>query len=296
MSAGAAPSRSWTVLELLRWTQGHFASRGIESARLDAECLLAHALGSDRLRLYLDFEKPVEPTERARFRELVRRRADERVPVAQLTGCKEFWSLAFEVTPDVLVPRPETEELVAWLLDQLPDREAELRVLDVGTGSGAIAVALASELPKARFTATDVSEAALAVARRNAERHGVADRIRFALGDGFEPVRGERFAVVLANPPYVAERDAAGLAPELRHEPRAALFSGPDGTALLERLARELPAHLESDGRAAFEVGDGQADAVAAWLVDAGLTGVETRRDLTGRKRIVVGRRRDGAG
>lgn len=301
MSAGAgeraaAAPRIWTVLELLRWTQGHFAARGIESARLDAECLLAHALGSDRLRLYLDFEKPVEAAERARFRELVRRRADERVPVAQLTGRKEFWSLPFEVTPDVLVPRPETEELVAWLLDQLPDREAELQVLDVGTGSGAIAVALASELPKARFTATDVSEAALAVARRNAERHGVAGRIRFLAGDAFAPVRGERFDAVLANPPYVAERDAAGLAPELRHEPRGALFAGPDGTGLLRRLARALPAHLEPAGLAALEVGAGQADDVAGWLAEAGLVGVETRRDLAGRPRIVVGRCGHGAG
>jgi release factor glutamine methyltransferase len=291
----AAAPRTWTVLELLRWTQGHFASRGIESPRLDAECLLAHALGSDRLRLYLDFEKPVEADERARFRELVRRRADERVPVAQLTGRKEFWSLDFEVTPDVLVPRPETEELVAWLLDQLPDREAELSILDVGTGSGAIAVALARELPKARFTATDLSPAALEVARRNAERHAVADRIRFVPGDGFEPVRGERFAAVLANPPYVAERDAAGLPPELRHEPRAALFAGPDGTDLLRRLARELPGHLEPGGRVGLEVGSGQADAVAGWLAEAGLTDVAARRDLSGRPRIVVGRSRDGA-
>jgi len=292
----SANAKSWTVLELLRWTQAHFASRGIESTRLDAECLLAHALGSDRLRLYLDFDKPVEAAERARFRELVRRRADERVPVAQLTGRKEFWSLSFEVTPEVLIPRPETETLVAWLLDALPDREAELDVLDVGTGSGAIAVALASELPKARFTATDVSPAALALAERNALAHGVADRIRFVPGDGFEPVAGRRFDAVLANPPYVAERDAAGLAPELRHEPRGALFGGPDGTALLRRFAAEVAGHLAPGGRAAFEVGSDQAGDVAAWLAAGGLRDVEVRRDLAGRQRIVVGRSEDGAG
>jgi release factor glutamine methyltransferase len=295
MSAPAA-ERTWTVLELLRWTKDRFASLGIESARLDAECLLAHALGTDRLRLYLDFEKPVEADERTRFRELVRRRARERVPVAQLTGRKEFWSLGFEVTPDVLIPRPETETLVAWLLDELRDREAELRVLDVGTGSGAIAVALASELPKARFTATDVSEAALAVARRNAEAHGVAARIRFLAGDGFAPVRGERFDAVLANPPYVATADAAGLAPELRHEPPAALFAGPEGTELLRRLAAEVAAQLEPGGRAGFEVGAGQAGAVAGCLRDAGLAEVAVRRDLAGRERIVVGRSAHGAG
>jgi release factor glutamine methyltransferase len=292
MSAAAA--RTWTVLELLRWTKDHFAARGIESPRLDAECLLAHALGTDRLRLYLDFDKPVEAAERARFRELVRRRADERRPVAQLTGRKEFWSLTFEVTPDVLVPRPETEGLVAWLLDQLPDREAELDVLDLGTGSGAIAVALATELPKARVTASDVCPAALAVAERNARAHGVADRVRVLAGDGFAPVAGERFDAVLANPPYVAEDEAASLAPELRHEPRAALFAGADGTALLRRLAAEVGDFLAPDGRVAFEVGVGQAEAVAAWLREAGLREVASLRDLSDRPRVVVGRSAHG--
>jgi release factor glutamine methyltransferase len=278
------------VLELLRWTQGHFASKGIDTARLDAECLLAAALGCDRLRLYLDFDKPVETAERARFRELVRRRADERVPVALLTGRREFWSLEFEVTPDVLVPRPETETLVDWLLGRVAEREAELRVLDLGTGSGAIAVALARELPKARVTATDLSPAALAVARRNAEAHGVADRVRFLAGDGFAPVAGLRFHLVASNPPYVAERDAAALPPELRHEPRAALFAGPDGTDLLRRLAAGVGEHLEPGGSAAFEVGEGQAERVAGWLRAAGLGGVGVVRDSAARPRVVTAR------
>lgn len=286
---GGAP-RTWTVLELLRWTKDHFARRGIESARLDAECLLAHALGCDRLRLYLDFEKPVEAAERARFRELVRRRADERVPVALLVGRREFWSLELEVTPDVLVPRPETETLVDRLLAGVCDREAELRVLDVGTGSGAIAVALATELPKARVTATDLSAAALAVARRNAERHGVADRVRFLEGDAFDAVEGERFHLVASNPPYVAEAGAAQLPPELRHEPRAALFAGPDGTEVLRRLAAGVAAHLEPGGAVAFEVGEGQAERVAAWLRAAGLLEPSVQRDAAARPRVVVAR------
>ena len=257
MSATTAAGRVWTVLDLLRWTQGHFAEKGIASARLDAECLLAFALDVDRLRLYVDFEKPVEPAERAKFRELVKRRADDRVPVAQLTGRKEFWSLVFETTPDVLVPRPDTETLVAWYLDQVPDREAELTILDLGTGSGAIAVALATELPKARFTATDVSEAALAsrAGTRRATASRTASTSRPATASRRSP--GERFDAVLANPPYVAERDADGLAPELRHEPRGALFSGPDGTDLLRRLAADVPEHLAPGGRVAFEIGAG---------------------------------------
>lgn len=282
--------RVWTVLELLHWTRDHFAARGIEGARLDAECLLAAALGCDRLRLYLDFDKPVEAPERARFRELVRRRADERVPVALLTGTREFWSLAFEVTPDVLVPRPETETLVEWLLGRVPEREAELNVLDLGTGSGAIAVALASELPKARVTATDLSPAALAVAARNAEAHGVAGRVRLLEGDAFAPVAGERFDLVASNPPYVALADEAGLPPELRHEPRAALFAGPEGTDVLRRLASEVAGHLAPGGFAAFEVGEGQADGVAAWLRAAGLGDVGVVRDASARPRVVTAR------
>ena len=202
--------RTWTVLDLLRWTTEHFRSRGIESARLDAECLLAHALGTERLQLYLEFDKPVPPRERGRFRELVKRRADERVPVALLTGRREFWSLPLRVTPDVLVPRPETETLVEVALRLLPDRESEARILDVGTGCGAIALALAKERPKARITATDISEAALAVAGENAAELGFENRIRFLVGDGFEPVRGERFDLVASNPPYLSPPRGAG--------------------------------------------------------------------------------------
>jgi release factor glutamine methyltransferase len=288
-------ARVWTVLELIRWTAEHFASRGIESPRLDAECLLAHALGRTRLELYLDFEKPVAEAERSPFRELVRRRADERVPVALLIGRKEFWSLDFEVGPDVLVPRPETETLVELALRRVTSPEAELGVLDLGTGSGAIAVALATELPKARITATDVSPGALEVAQRNAETHGVSDRIRFLEGDGFAPVAGERFDLVLCNPPYVAERDEARLAPELRHEPRAALFSGPDGTELLGRLAAQVGSRLADAGFAAFEVGVDQSGWFAAQLAEAGFAAVSVHRDATGRPRVVSAARFGGA-
>jgi release factor glutamine methyltransferase len=286
----AAPERTWTVLELLRWTAGHFASRGIETARLDAECLLAFALGTDRLRLYLEHDKPVEAGERSRFRELVRRRADTRVPVAQLTGRREFWSLTLRVTPDVLVPRPETETLVAVALDLLPRREAERSLLDLGTGSGAVALALASERPEARVTATDASPAALAVARENAEALGLAGRLRFREGDLFAAVPGERFEGIVSNPPYLAESEAAGLAPELQHEPRAALFAGADGLAVLRRIAAGAPEHLAPGGVLAVEIAPDQADAVAGAFRDAGLEGVAVRRDLAGRARVVIGR------
>lgn len=292
----AARPPVWTVLELLRWTAQHFAERGIDTARLDAELLLADVLGCDRLRLYVDHDKPVGEGERARFRELVRARAGERVPVSILLGRREFWSLPLAVTRDVLTPRPETETLVAAALDALPDREAEWRVLDVGTGSGAIALAIAHERPKARVTATDVSPAALAVARGNAEALGLGLRVRFLEGALFAPVAAElaagaRFDAVVSNPPYVARRDAESLPPELRHEPALALFGGEDGSELLRALAAEVAGALAPGGFAAFELDPRQAEAMAAWLAAGGLAGATVHRDAAGRPRVVSARK-----
>lgn len=292
----AARPPVWTVLELLRWTAQHFAERGIDTARLDAELLLADVLGCDRLRLYVDHDKPVGEGERARFRELVRARAGERVPVSILLGRREFWSLPLAVTRDVLTPRPETETLVAAALDALPDREAEWRVLDVGTGSGAIALAIAHERPKARVTATDVSPAALAVARGNAEALGLGLRVRFLEGALFAPVAAElaagaRFDAVVSNPPYVARRDAESLPPELRHEPALALFGGEDGSELLRALAAEVAGALAPGGFAAFELDPRQAEAMAAWLAAGGLAGATIHRDAAGRPRVVSARK-----
>ncbi len=272
---------------MLRWTTTHFATKGIETARLDAELLLAFALGCDRLRLYLEFEKPVMAEERARFRALVRRRGEQRVPVAYLTGLREFWSLPLTVTPDVLIPRPDTETLVEAVLTRRPEREAPLAMLDLGTGSGAIALALASERPCAAITASDLSEAALAVARKNAEALGLAERVRLLLGDGFAPVAGERFDVIASNPPYVAEAEAKGLAPELRHEPRLALFQPGDGSALLRRIAAEAGRYLAPGGLLALELAPAQANDVTQCLVAAGFAEVAEHRDLAGRIRAV---------
>jgi release factor glutamine methyltransferase len=289
MSAAPAPERTWRVLDLLTWTKEHFAAKGIETPRLDAELLLAHALGCDRLRLYVEFEKPVTPEERGAFRALVRRRAEERVPVAYLTGAREFWSLPLTVTPDVLIPRPDTETLIDAVLARLPDRQAEISVLDLGTGSGAIALALARELPRARLTASDISTAALAVARKNAEALGLAERVRFLAGDGFAPVAGERFDAIVSNPPYLAEAEAAGLAPELRHEPALALFAPGDGTALLHRIAAEAGALLRPGGLLALELAPPQAEGVTQSLATAGFGQIVEHRDLAGRVRALSG-------
>jgi len=291
MTAAAPGSeKTWTILELLRWTTGHFASRGIESARLDAECLLAHVLGVDRLQLYVGFEAPVNASDRAAYRELVRIRANERVPVAQLVGVKEFWSLSLKVTRDVLIPRPDTETLVTAALDLLPDPEAPARLLEVGTGSGAVAVAIALERPRAHLVATDISQAALEIARENADVHGVAERIRWALGDLFEPVAGERFDAIVSNPPYVAESQRDELPPELAHEPEEALFGGEDGTAVLAALIARGGAMLVPGGGLAVELAPEQAPRVVDWCREAGLAEVKTYRDLNQHLRVVSAR------
>jgi release factor glutamine methyltransferase len=290
MTAPEAKSRTWTILELLRWTTQYFTERGIETPRLDAECLLASTLGVDRMRLYLDFDKPASPGEREAFRESVRRRADERVPVAQLVGGKEFWSLPLLVTADVLSPRPDTETLVAAALERLPERDSDARILEIGTGSGAVALAIAHERPRARITATDVSPAALKVAERNARELGLASRIEFVEGSLFGPAAGRRFELVVSNPPYLAESERSQLAPELAHEPDVALFAGPDGLAVLRELVAGAATFLAPGGGFAVELAPDQAPTVAHWLREAGLGDVITHRDLAARPRVVSAR------
>lgn len=294
--AGDAEAHSgvWSVLELLRWTTRHFASKGIETPRLDAECLLAHALGASRIALYVDFEKPVSPEERARFRELVRRRANERVPVAQLLGQKEFWSLSFKVSRDVLTPRPDTETLVEVALRHLPDAARSDRVLDLGTGSGAIALAIAKERPNARVTATDLSSAALRIARLNADELHIGVGLRFLEGSLFEPVSEEQFELIVSNPPYLARGAWQSFPPELRHEPEEALFGGEDGYEVLRPLVAQAKQRLAPGGWLAVEVDPGQASTVAAWCVEAGLEEVEVVCDLARRPRVVTGRKSVG--
>lgn len=253
---------------------------GCESPHLDAELLLAAALGVDRAALIADPGRAVDPEPARRFAEHARRRR-EREPVAYILGRKGFRTIELAVDARVLVPRPETEHVVEAALDLL----AGARVADVGTGSGAIALALKAERPDLSVVATDASAGALAVARSNAERLGL--EVELCLGDLLEPVSGPLDAVV-SNPPYVAERDWLGLAPEIvRHEPAEALLAGVDGLDVLRRL---VPAAAARGARfVALEVGEGQAAAVAELLSAAGYPRVEVRRDLAGIERVVVG-------
>jgi len=282
--------RSWSVLELLRWTTDYFKRVGIDSARLDAEVLLAHVLEMDRLTLYVDYERPVQADERSRFRALVQRRARDRVPVSLLLGKREFWSLEFRVTRDVLTPRPETEVLVEAGLSKIPDPSSAATILDLGTGSGAIALSLASERPQAVITATDLSQPALQIAAENADHLQMAERVRFLSGDLFEPVASERFDLIVSNPPYVA-RDAAGsLPPELAHEPEMALFAGGDGLDVIRVLVARAGDHLSAGGWLFIELSPEQVEIVEQEFAAAGFEKVERRFDLAGRPRVVGAR------
>jgi len=281
----------WTVGRLLEWTAGWLRSRGADSPRLDAEVLLARVLGCQRIELYTRFDEEPAEGPRAEFRELVRRRGRGE-PVAYLTGRKEFFSLAFRVTGDVLVPRPETESLVVRGLDLCRHLDAPL-IADVGTGSGAIAVALARHLPTAMITAIDISPAAAAIARENVETHGVAERVRVMEGDLLDSLpAGEMFDLIISNPPYIREDEFASLPRDVRDfEPRGALVAGPRGVEPLERLVAMTADRLQPDGWLLVEIGPPQASE-AAIAAAAHLQPEPTLPDDAGIPRIVQARRR----
>lgn len=264
-----------------------------DEADIDARVLAEHLLGWTTER-FLTEAGEAEPDGFApRFEALVARRAS-REPLAYIVGHREFWGLDFEVTPAALVPRPETELLVEIALDRFPNRSAAFSAIDVGAGSGCLAVAIARERSSARVVATDLSHAALAVARRNAGRHGVADRVTFVQADLFDGVAGA-FDLIVANPPYVPERDRATIPPEVRdYEPATALFAGEDGLAVIRRLVPASLPHLAPGGLLAFEFGFGQAGAVEQLISTApGLTMIGLRADLQGIPRAAVAQRLD---
>lgn len=252
-------SESWTVLRLLTWTTDFLKQRGSDNPRLDAEVLLAAAKGCQRIMLYAAFDEVVSEDVRAKFRELVKRRS-EGTPVAYLVGRREFYSLAFKVTPDVLIPRPETEFVVVAALDHLKQRGQGTgdrgQVADVGTGSGAIAVSIARHAPACRVTAIDASAEALAVARENAAAHGVNERIEFVEGDLLTMLPSQpAFDVIASNPPYVTEGEYAVLPREVKeHEPRLALVGGASGTEVIERLIPQAAERLLPRGLLVMEV------------------------------------------
>lgn len=258
-------SRTWTIREVLDWTTQDFAGRGIASPRLDAELLVAKALGTDRVGLYLDLNRPLVDHERSAIRPLVARRR-EREPVAYILGHRDFYGRRFKVTPDVLIPRPDTETLVEHALECIPE-DAPCRVLDVGTGSGAIAVTIAAERPLAQVTATDISEAALKVASENAERLEVAGRIRF---DRANLLSGAgQYDVIVSNPPYITVSEMKTLQAEVReYEPVTALEAGEDGLDVVRALLATAEPVTANGAQMLIEVGSGQAAAVVDFAAE----------------------------
>ena len=289
------PSPLWTIESLLRWAMDDFRTRGIESPRLDAEVLLAKALGTTRIQLIVDGKRPLSPDELGRMREMVRRRR-AREPVAYILGEREFYGRTFRVDRRVLVPRPDTETLIDVALTRTRARSMSLRVLDLCTGSGCVAITLGRERPTSSVFAGDVSPDALAVARDNALRLG-AYNVAWRQGDLYAAVsEPERFDLVTANPPYIAVADFPTLMADVRdHEPRLALDGGDDGLALLRRVVDGAPARLVSPGGVlAVEVGAGQAAAVVELFERGGLSGIEVQRDYARIERVVSGMLRGG--
>lgn len=278
----------WTVLSLLRWTTTYLEEKGIADARLNAEILLAGALGLKRLDLYLQFDRPMKPDELSAFKtRLVRRARHE--PLQYIAGEAEFRNLRLRVDPRVLVPRPETEVLVDAVLGWARSR-SDLRGLDVGTGSGAIALSLATEGPFSLIVATDLSADALAVAHENLAAAAPAAAVELREGTGYEPVQGERFDVIVSNPPYVGELERPTLDPEVRDwEPSVALFSGPDGLDAIRALVAGAPDHLAGGGLLALEIGAGQSVEVARLIRErSAFEEPIVWKDLAGRDRIVL--------
>jgi len=295
MPADAPPrpprDQLWTVSELLQWTCDRFAREGLDEPRADALHLLAQALGCDRMQIYLRFDQLVDEPARASLRDLIRRRL-AREPVAYIAGRRGFHALGLDLGVDrrVLIPRPETEHLVDWLLEGLPFAPTPVRVLDVGTGSGAIALAVKHARRDAEVTACDRSDDALAVARDNAGRLGL--ELRFARSDllaGLDPPE-HGWDAIAANLPYIPTGDIPGLQPEVRRfEPHLALDGGPDGLDLVRRLISASPEVLAPGGRLLLEIGVDQAGPTSAALAQRGFIDVRTRRDLGNIERVVAG-------
>lgn len=276
---------TWTIRRVLDWTKGYLTEKGVENARLETEWLLSAALGLDRVGIYVNFDKPLNADELSVVRGLVARRA-KREPLQYILGTQEFCCLDFVVTPAVLIPRHDTEVLVEEALRRAPHAAT---VLDIGVGSGCIAVALAKQLPDAQVWGVEQSPAAIAVTQRNAERHGV--RVTLFEGSLFEPFADQRFDLIVSNPPYIPTADMETLQPEVReYEPRAALDGGPDGLDFYRIIVPAGPEHLNPGGWLMVELGIGQAEAVLRMFGQAGFGDCFTAKDPNGIDRVVGGR------
>jgi release factor glutamine methyltransferase len=277
-----------TLLEVLRSSTDYFAKRNIESPRLNAELLLAHSLGRKRIELYLDFERVLSEPELGPIREFVRRRGQGE-PLQHILGTVEFLGREFVCDKRALVPRPETEELVEILIADCGLRNADLKIVDVGTGSGVIVISLALAFPDAEIVAIDVSEEAIALAKENSARFGLGERIQFVKGDLLTGV-ASKFDAIVANLPYVGRQDRNALSPEVLRDPEIALFGGEKGDELVRALIGQAPESLLPNGLLALEIGIGQADALRAALEAKNYHDIESKNDYSGITRFLLAR------
>ena len=285
---GTTLTTEWTIREVLNWTRGYFENAGIVQPRLEAEILLAHALDVDRLHLYLDPNQPLTSDERVRYRSVVKERHSG-TPLQHVIGEVSFYGLRFRVSRDTLIPRSETEELLDQVIKRAP-RDREIRCLDLGTGSGVIAVCMARYLPRAQVTAVDISPAALEMARENSRLNEVSDRIEFIESDWFANVEGS-FDFIASNPPYIRGDELPDLPVEVRdHEPSVALDGGADGLDKIRTIAEGLRTYLQPGGVVLMEIGHEQGDRVKHILESIGLVDVSVERDSAERDRFVAGR------
>ncbi len=277
-----------TISKQLTKATAKLEAAGIDTARLDAEVLLAYVLNSRRLALYVHVAKELTLGQIKRYENLIQRRL-ERIPVAYLVGHKEFMGLNFAITPDVLIPRPDTEVLAQGVIEHLQEYSREIKIADIGTGSGAICISILKFLDNATADAVDVSARALDIARFNAEKFNVTDRINFYEGDLFEPLAGKKFDVVISNPPYILSGDMENLQPEVAGEPHIALDGGADGLNFYREIIDAAPDFLNDDGFLAVEVGENQADAVVKLIKDGGaFSYTQVWKDLANIDRVVA--------
>jgi release factor glutamine methyltransferase len=276
-----------TLLEVLQSTTEYFKKRKIDNPRLNAEHLLAHAFGRTRMELYLEFERSLTESELAPLRELVRRRG-EGEPLQHLLGTVEFCGNIFKINKRAMVPRPETEELVEFLKSEIGNRTPE-RILDVGTGSGVIALSLSVKFPEARVVAIDISDDALSLAAENAAKLGLTDRVQFLKNDLVENLN-ERFDLIVANLPYIAMQDRQSLSREVLHDPEVALFGGERGDEIIRKLIEQAPLRLSSGALLALEIGLGQGEELEAFLREKNYHDIETKKDYAGIPRFLLAR------
>jgi release factor glutamine methyltransferase len=275
-----------TVLEVLRSSTEYLKNHNIDNPRLNAEHLLAHVLGRTRMELYLEFEHTLKEAELAPLREVVRRRGQGE-PLQHLLGTVEFCGLTFVCDQRAIVPRPETEELVELLESRIENRES--RIVDIGTGSGVIALTLAAKFPETKVYALDISEDALALARSNAEQLGLSERVHFSKSNLLENI-SERFDLIVANLPYISMQDRQSLSSEVLHDPAISLFGGTRGDELIRDLIEQAPPHLEPNGLLALEVGVGQSELLREFLMEKNFHDIEAKKDYSGTPRFLFAR------